>query len=373
MVRQGYSSRMPKRHEAAPPKRFGQRYGVEFVYGGWREFDAWKMSPLMEVDLVFFEPTAHFEADLMDVASPEWEVTMPTRRRVRVEGATGKHLREKVEDYLERAGISYRGLIVCEGVWRRNPATLPVDFIEHLIARHTRDVWTRIGRKYRSKALPYMDSVEDLQSEISVFMMEAVSRFDATKGAPFRKWVNRIGVWNTLSIPRANVGRPMAAALARWPGMVEEYVNRYGHLPTQDDLAPLLGDTVDQTAQRSKDMDRLLALNSPSPINDDLPVVSEDLSPEESAEREELRSAVSRALLSASREDSWTEHDPEAVTAFLMTYLRHYSTWTAGDLALLSPYSPHRLTANQREFEEALSRRLGELAREHGYGHTEPM
>ena len=103
-----------------------------------------------------------------------------------------------------------------------------------------------IAKKYQNKGCP----LEDLIQESSIGLMKAVDRFDWRRGFKFSTyacWWIKQAVRRHVASHSASIRLPSHAKGLLWKArkMRDEYEEEFGTVPTQQELAELLGVTLD--------------------------------------------------------------------------------------------------------------------------------
>lgn len=172
-----------------------------------------------------------------------------------------------------------------------------------------------IAKKYQNKGCP----LEDLIQEANIGLMKAVDRFDWRRGFKFSTygcWWIKQSVMRHIASHSGTIRLPSHAKGLLWKMKVmkDEYEEEFGTLPTQEELADLLGVSLDSlrtvlaaaSTPMSLDMDIKYGSSSgPSGSRKLADVIPDDnaADPSEAMDHEKIVNVVRQALSSLSERE----------------------------------------------------------------------
>lgn len=163
---------------------------------------------------------------------------------------------------------------------------------------------TSIAKKYAGKGVDF----EDLMQESTIGLMKAIDRFDWRKGFKFSTYAYWWILQTVKQYVASNKG-PISlpananARLYHASQVQEEFQKEFGSLPSEDELADLLGTTADTLQSLRKSSANYLSLDAPlsfggedgRSIGDTL--VDQGLSAEEQLDALQVQRVINEALL----------------------------------------------------------------------------
>jgi RNA polymerase sigma-B factor len=170
---------------------------------------------------------------------------------------------------------------------------------EALILRH-RGLVHRIAGRYARRGLAYDDIVQSGQ----VGLIQAVDRFDASRGVPLARYAARTIEGEIMHLFRdhgwaVRVPRPLQELSRRTVSAREELSHRLGRTPELEELARFMGEPPDQVAEavaaeRAYQAEPLSALDSEHARSARMPGAGEERGYVDAEYREQVAAAVRR-------------------------------------------------------------------------------
>lgn len=342
-----------------------QRFGEERVIAGWREFDAWSLSPLSARDVAYVRPNVDVPIEELRRGFPSWELALEPDGLISIAAPCGTPVKDVVTQWLAEQGIFHEGVRDARNVRRRDISKLPPEFLEELVTYYTAYAHRRIRGRHANSMQKLVGDADDIAGEVALWVMECIAGFDPTHGVPFGAWLTKQLPNKVMDLNRASFGRTAADAEMRRAKAMEDFEAKHGVSPTQEQLREILGLSEAEFQRKERDLAHLRGLRATSTLDTapdapELPVPDITADPEGDALRLEQNQMISRALLAASGE--W---DPETGRAiklrhlgFLIVYLVTWQEWTRGDLSLLAGRAARVVTEEVNAVQDELAERL---------------
>lgn len=370
-ARQWRRGRSAEETAAEPVENNGvlrQKFGEERIIAGWREFDAWALSPLHSRDIAYVRPNTDVSIKEMRDKFPTWDISQEPDGLISIAAPCGTPVKDVITEWLLENEIYHEGVRDAHNVRRRDISSLPQDFLEELVSYYTGYAQRRIRGRHANSMQKLVGDPDDIAGEVALWVMECISGFDPTHGVPFGAWLTKQLPNKVMDLNRASFGRTAADAEMRRAKAVEEYEAKHGVSPTQEQLRDLLGLNRNEFIRKERDLAHLRGLRSTAtletgPDSPELPVPDAAADPEGDMLRLEQMQQVSRALLASSGE--W---DPETGRpiklrhlGFLIVYLVTWQEWTRGDLSVLAGRAARVVTEEVNAVQSELAERLEHL------------
>jgi len=224
------------------------------IFGGVLEADGWARAPLRTFDLVHFRlnrplPIAdlrrHLNAALTDRPTDTVSLTLDTDELYRafVTPGNGPRAAELITAWCLDNGYRTTGLRTDPDRRRRNIRDLDRHFLEDLMA-HYQGYGMRRLQKNMSSVLLHIPEYDDVQQQLAVWILEAIVRFDDTKGVPFGAWLSTaLSKW-VHDLNRSSFGRTVADAELKQHRAVAAFTATEHRHPTEKEFAGLVGTSV---------------------------------------------------------------------------------------------------------------------------------
>lgn len=168
-----------------------------------------------------------------------------------------------------------------------------------------------IAKKYANKGVDF----EDLMQESTIGLMKAVDRFDWRKGFKFSTyayWWILQSVKQYLSSNRGPIALPANAnaRLFQANQAKEDFEKEFGTIPSEDELADMLGTTSDTLRSLRKSSAHYISLDAPaftgnigeSATHQDF-LIDESPLPDELIEAQQIKEVINNALSSLSHRE----------------------------------------------------------------------
>lgn len=342
------------------------------VFGGMTEDEGWASAPITLFDRVHFRteselPLVRFRADLplgVTVTLDEGEGLY------RVDGDAGQAaaLAALVKNWCAVHGIRTVGLRAESGVRRRAPRDLPPAFLTDLCRYYLPVSLKRLQRNMSTIRL-HIPDYDDIDQQVSEWVLKAVAQYDETKGVPFgaflatqlSKWVHDLG--------RAAFGRTATDTENRQQKAIASFVSTHQRRPTEKELAELLGQSVAVLRRNAQSVATLNGLRNLQSL-DGIPDGNDHLLPDTAQAPDEIlgeaeQTLLSHALTAACAPDPDARPDQRAgqpnvlgwVTWYLTTWGGQTKTQLSADLGT----SVRNMNVHADRAEKALKERLTEL------------
>jgi len=240
------------------------------IFGGLTEEQGFAAAPVTARDRVHFRtdkelPLRSFRADLpagVTVTLDEGEGLY------RVEGAcgTGAGLADFVKAWCEVHGYKTIGLRPEANVKRRSPRDLDYRFLDDL-CKHYGPVSLRRLQRNMSTVKMHISESDDVSQQVYEWILEAVTRYDETKGVPFGAYlVQSISKW-VHDLNRNAYGRTAADAENKQQKAINALITlNGGRKPTEKELADHMGVNVETLRRNAQTVATLNGLRNASSI-----------------------------------------------------------------------------------------------------------
>jgi hypothetical protein len=224
------------------------------IFGGVLEADGWAQAPLRTFDLVHFRvnrvlPLAdlrsHLNAALADSSTDTFSLAMDTDELYRafVTPGDGPRAAELITTWCLDHDYRTMGLRTDPDRRRRNIRDLDRDFLDDLMA-HYQGYGMRRLQKNMSSVLLHIPEYDDVQQQLAVWILEAIVRYDDTKGVPFGAWLSTaLSKW-VHDLNRSSFGRTVADAELKQHRAVAAFTATEHRHPTEKEFAGLVGTSV---------------------------------------------------------------------------------------------------------------------------------
>ena len=214
------------------------------------EADGWAQAPLRTFDLVHFRVNRSLPfADLrthLDAALPgAVSLTLDTDELYRafVTPGNGPQAAELITAWCRDNDLRTIGLRTDLDRRRRNVRDLDRPFLDDLMA-HYQGYGMRRLQKNMSSVLLHIPEYDDVQQQLAVWILEAIVRYDDTKGVPFGAWLSTaLSKW-VHDLNRSSYGRTVADAELKQHRAVAAFTATEHRHPTEKEFAGLVGTSV---------------------------------------------------------------------------------------------------------------------------------
>jgi|GEM_PF-1808558 len=235
---------------AAPQTNLRGRVRKPVVFGGVLEADGWAQAPLRTFDLVHFrvhrslpiaELRTHLNAELADSVSLASDAD--ELYRAFVSPGNGPRAAELVTTWCLDNDYRTAGLRTDLGRRRRDVRDLDQHYLHDLMA-HYQGYGMRRLQKNMSSVLLHIPEYDDVQQQLAVWILEAIVRYDDTKGVPFGAWLSTaLSKW-VHDLNRSSFGRTVADAELKQHRAVAAFTATEHRHPTEKEFAGLVGTSV---------------------------------------------------------------------------------------------------------------------------------
>lgn len=233
---------------AARPAR--DRVRQPAMFGGVLEADGWAKAPLRTFDLVHFRlshplPLRELREHLTTSVGDTVSLSLDTDDLYRafVSPGNGPLTAERITDWCQDHGYRTTGLRTDLNRRRRDLSDLDPQYVADLMA-HYQGYGMRRLQKNMSSVLLHLPEYDDVKQQLAVWIMEAMIRFDDTKGVPFGAWLSAaLSKW-VHDLNRSSYGRTVAdAELSQHRAVAQFSATEHRH-PTETELAGLVGTSL---------------------------------------------------------------------------------------------------------------------------------
>ena len=237
-----------------PQKGGRARVRKPVIFGGVLEADGWAQAPLRTFDLVHFRlnrfvPLAdlrnHLNSALTDRLTDTVSLTLDTDELYRafVTPGNGPRAAELITAWCLENNVRTIGLRTDLDRRRRNVRDLDRHFLDDLMA-HYQGYGMRRLQKNMSSVLLHIPEYDDVQQQLAVWILEAIVRYDDTKGVPFGAWLSTaLSKW-VHDLNRSSYGRTVADAELKQHRAVAAFTATEHRHPTEKEFAGLVGTSV---------------------------------------------------------------------------------------------------------------------------------
>lgn len=297
-------------------------------FGRVLEDDGWLQAPLHTLDLIHFRPSGSLtKQELLDFTQLPFAAIQideeGLHRIFTVDGETTYRQLKQAQEDEPRWGIT--SLRLEKNLKRRDLAELPPGFLNDL-CRYYGNFAKVLLRNKMSSVLKHIPDPDDIQQQIYIWIIEAVERYDAQTSIPFGAYLGTsLDKWVFNLTRRAN-GRSVADMELKHVRAANAFRNENDREPTQDELAQVLGMTVENTRKEINLISTVANLRNTSalytPDDNELPVPSNDFV------EDNLEAMVERTLLSTSIIKAASVLPHNGMHGLLGVY---YENWGAGE------------------------------------------
>jgi hypothetical protein len=220
------------------------------VFGGVLEAEGWARAPLRTFDLVHFRlnrclPLADLRTYLGAALTDAVSLTLDTDElyRAYVTPGNGPRAAALITTWCLDNGYRTTGLRTDLDRRRRNVLDLDRQFLDDLMA-HYQGYGMRRLQKNMSSVLLHIPEYDDVQQQLAVWILEAIVRYDDTKGVPFGAWLSTaLSKW-VHDLNRSSFGRTVADAELKQHRAVAAFTATEHRHPTEQEFAGLVGTSV---------------------------------------------------------------------------------------------------------------------------------
>ena len=220
------------------------------IFGGVLEADGWAQAPLRTFDLVHFRlnralPLADLRSHLSAALTENVSLTVDTDELYRafVSPGSGPRAAELITTWCLDNNYRTAGLRTDLDRRRRNVSDLDRHFLDDLMAHYLGYGMRRL-QKNMSSVLLHIPEYDDVQQQLAVWILEAIVRYDDTKGVPFGAWLSTaLSKW-VHDLNRSSFGRTVADAELKQHRAVAAFTATEHRHPTEKEFAGLVGTSV---------------------------------------------------------------------------------------------------------------------------------
>lgn len=320
--------------EAATASPAPRRRTKVLIFGGLSETDGFDTAPLATYDRVHFE-TLNKPID-MDEFRAEFSTNCVVRYdesaglyRVDVPAGEGAEQREFIRRWCTDRGIVVHGLRADMNVRRRNLSDLPGDFLGELCVHFSSTSKRTLLRRTETVLKRHFPQNDDLDQQISEWVLEAVGQFDHTRSVPFGAFLNqRLHGW-VGDLNRKTYGRAVTDAELRHQRAVSAFMHEHGRIPTDEEMAQQLNQPLTTYLRAATAVAQVQNLRNMHPIEgttaDDADIQIPDATLSDEQVIAEEQTALLSALLTSACDQ---ELDPDTAERLPVNVLGWYS-WYA--------------------------------------------
>lgn len=250
-------------------------------FGGILEDDGWIHAPLKECHLVHFKASPNLtKAILMARTSePSNMININEDGLYKIYSATKDETYKLIQSLkIEHPEYHISGIRLESNLRRRHLDELPSQFLSDL-CKHYGQFAKVLLRAQISSVKKHLPDEDDAQQQIYLWVIEAIKRYDDQTCIPFaaylgtsiRKWV--------YDLNRKAYGRSIADKELRHSRAINEFRTREERNPTNEELAGILGLTLEETGREKEDINTVVNLRNQKAIeyeDFELPLPSED-------------------------------------------------------------------------------------------------
>ncbi|MGV8847040.1 MAG: hypothetical protein ACOH1Y_17310 [Propionicimonas sp.] len=322
-----------------PDRRARTRKPV--IFGGVLEADGWAQAPLRTFDLVHFrlnhclplaELRAHLDTELNDTVS----LTLDTDElyRVFVAPGDGPRTAELVTTWCADHNSKTTGLRTDLNRRRRNVRDLDPRYLDDLMT-HYQGYGMRRLQKNMSSVMLHIPEYDDIQQQLAIWILEAIVRFDDTKGVPFGAWLSTaLSKW-VHDLNRSSFGRTVADAELKQHRAVAAFTAIEHRHPTETEFATLVGTSVAalrrsrQSVSVVNSLRACLSIDSGGLDDSELSIPARGNDPAEQLE-EDLRPVIVSSVLTNACAPDKTAKLPSAREVNTVGWVTWYATMYKG-------------------------------------------
>jgi len=228
----------------------GDRVRQPVIFGGVPEADGWAKAPLSTFDLVHFRLNRHLPlSELREHLTTSLDDTVSLTLdaddlyRAFVSPGNGPLTAVRIADWCQGHGYRTTGLRADLNRRRRDLSDMDPQFVADLMA-HYEGYGMRRLQKHMSSVLLHLPEYDDVKQQLAVWIMEAMIRFDDTKGVPFGAWLSAaLSKW-VHDLNRSSYGRTVADAELSQHRAVAGFTATEHRSPTEAELAGLVGTSL---------------------------------------------------------------------------------------------------------------------------------
>lgn len=333
-------------------------------FGKLLEDDGWLHAPLRRTALVHFRADSSVDkkavesilAERMD----EFSVSIDEAGLIRViadEGALVYRIMREAGK--ERPELRIKSVRLNNKVFRRNLEDLPPRFFQELCEFYG-GFSKNLLKSSMSSITAHIQDHEDIQQQIYLWIIDAVERYDEKTSIPFaaylatmlKKWVHNLN--------RSAHGRSIADSELKHVRAITKYETEHGRRPTNEELAHLLGESVDKVRADAFSVSVVSNLRSTTTLNSDdftVPLIATETSTDDI--ESDLDKTVLTVSLLATALDLLEETNGKSAVAFFRVV---DETWNHD--RRLSPYyrgvSAAELEGHKGQLMEGMRQRIQE-------------
>lgn len=250
-------------------------------FGGILEDDGWIHAPLKECHLVHFKASPNLtKATLMEYTNePSNMININEDGLYKIYSATKDDTYNLIQLLkTEHPEYHISGIRLESNLRRRHLDELPSQYLSDL-CKHYGQFAKVLLRAQISSVKKHLPDEDDAQQQIYLWVIEAIKRYDDQTCIPFaaylgtsiRKWV--------YDLNRKAYGRSIADKELRHSRAINEFRTREERNPTNEELAGILGLTLEETGREKEDINTVVNLRNQKAIeyeDFELPLPSED-------------------------------------------------------------------------------------------------
>lgn len=310
-----------------PEKATPQKMNAPRVFGGIIEDDIWEQVPLYTFDVVHFH-TSESGAEITKEAIGLHGMTVYNfeglARVYTLEGSFAYNILQSLAQ--ERPELEISGIRFDHNVRRREIQDLPTAF-----AREFFDFYGKFGQrliyKNGSSIEKYLNSKDDIQQQIYLWVIDAYQRYDASTNIPFAAFLSgRISQW-VHDLPRKAYGRAVSDAELHISRARTEFLMSNNRYPTIEELSDMLNEPIEKIRKKLESVESVSKIRTAESLTnsegDSIDIVGEEDSTTR-IEKETEQQIISLALTTS----ALTVKRTPQVVSWLNIYQRVWGTDT---------------------------------------------
>lgn len=250
-------------------------------FGGILEDDGWIHAPLMECHLVHFKASPNLtKANLASLTNePSNMININEDGLYKIYSSSKAETYNRVKELkAEFPEFNISGIRLEADLRRRHLDDLPSQYLSDM-CKHYGQFAKVLLRAQISSIKKHLPEEDDAQQQIYLWVIEAIKRYDDATCIPFaaylgtsiRKWV--------YDLNRKAYGRSIADKELRHSRAVNEFRAREERNPTNEELAQILGLSVEETGREKEDINTVVNLRNQKAIeyeDFEMPLPSEE-------------------------------------------------------------------------------------------------
>lgn len=291
-------------------------------FGNILEDDGWAKAPLERYSLLNFRVESNIElSEIESILKDTDSISRDETGLVRILTKNGEETYYNLKDWADdNSGAQLSALRMNHNTYRRDIKKLPQDYLDDLCAFYGKFAFILL-RSNMSSIEKYLDNKDDIQQQIYIWILNAISRYDDTKCIPFAGFLSSVLKKWVHDLSRKSFGRASSDTELKHAKAIERFENEFSRTPNTRELADYLDETVAKIQKESLSIRTVNYLRSTKTLDSDdfdIPLVAKE-TPEKQIESYLDNTILSSALLSTAIEQS-SINDGRSFLALLSIY-----------------------------------------------------